>query len=236
MLDNRKTIISIAVVILFFGLALSPAIGADAPETKTKKMTVLMKGVTDNNYLVEIKVTEEDLIKFNNEMDNFLEIVNKTRSENSDEGVNISYCEWDLLNNAINKIIDLIADFIGDDFPKEEVKNFVLSLIKRLISPVFLFKQPLISIGIGITFIPFYDFESFFGKMIRPVFIQYLFGFSATSRLIPFIIGFPTVRFGLHRIRTFLFDGLMINFADLGVNSIIGPQLLLGFGCFTGFA
>ena len=234
MLDIRKTIIPIAVVILFFGLALSPAIEADTPGTK--KMTVLMKGVTDNNYLVEIRVTEEDLIKFNNEMDNFLEIVNKTRSENSDEGANISYSEWDLLKNPINKIIDLIADFIGNDFPKEEVKNFVLSLIKRLISPVFLFRQPLISIGIGITFIPFYDYESFFGKMIRPVFIQYLFGFSATSRLIPFIIGFPTVRFGLHRIRTFLFDGLMINFADLGVNSIVGPQLLIGFGCFTGFA
>lgn len=234
MLDIRKTIIPIAVVILFFGLALSPAIKADASETK--KMTVLMKGVTDNNYLVEIKVTDEDLIKFNNEMDNFLEIVNKTRCQNSDEGANISYSEWDLLKNAINKMIDLIADFIGDGFPKEEVKNFILSLIKRLISPVFLFRQPLISVGIGFTFIPFYDYESFFGKMIRPVFIQYLFGFSATTRLIPFIMGFPTIKFGLHRIRTFLFDGLMINFADLGVNSILGPQLLLGFGCLTGFA
>ncbi len=236
MFSIRKTVISIAVVILFFGIALIPAIGAEDPEAKTKKMNVLMKGVTNNNYLVEIKVTEEDLIKFNSEIDNFLEVVNTTKSENSDEGANISYSEWDLIKNAINKIIDLIAEFVGDDFPIQQVKNFILYLIKRLISPVYLFKQPLISVGIGITFIPFYNYETFFGKMIRPVFIQHLFGFSATIRLTPFIIGFPTVRLALHRIRTFLFDGLMINFADLGVNRIIGPQLLLGFGCFTGFA
>lgn len=236
MMNIKKAILSIAVVILFFGLAFSPVMGADSSGTKPTKLTVLMRGVTDDNYLVEIEVTEEDIKKFNSEIDNFMDVVNITRNENSEQGTNISENEWNLFKDAINKIIDLIADFVGDDFPIVDVRNFLISLIERLISPLYLIKQPLISVGIGITFIPFYDYETFFGKMIRPVIIQHLFGFSATIRLNPFIAGFPCVRFALHRIRTFLFNGLMINFADLGVNRIIGPQLLLGFGCFTGFA
>jgi len=235
-MNIRKTIIRIAIVILFFCLALSPVIEAEPQETKTKKLTVLMRGVTDNNYLVEIETTEEVLKEFNSEIDSFMEVVNVTRNENSEQGANISINEWNLFTNSINKIIDLIANIVGDGFPIEDVRIFIYSLIERLISPLYLIRQPLISVGIGITFIPFYDYETFFGKMIRPVIIQHLFGFSATIRLNPFIFGFPSVKFALHRIRTCLFDGLMINFADLGVNSIIGPQLLLGFGCFTGFA
>ena len=236
MVNIKKKIIPIAVVILFFGLAFLPAMGTDSPGIKQKKMTVSMHGVNDNNYLVEMEVTEEELKEFDIEMDMLMEVVNVTSNENSEQGVNISDNEWSLFNNAIDKIIELIANIVGDNFPIEDTKIFIYSLFERLINPLNLIRQPLISFGIGITFIPFYHYETFFGKMIRPVIIQYLFGFSATIRFIPFIIGFPCFKFALHRIRTFLFNGLMINFADLGVNNIIGPQLLLGFGCFTGFA
>lgn len=232
----NKKIIPIITVILFFSLAFSPAIVADPLYIKTKKVTVLMHGVNNDKYLVEMQITEEELKELNNQMDNLMEIINSTKNENSELGANISDNEWNLLKDIIYKLIDLIAQIIGENFPMEDVKTFIDSLIERLINPINLFKQPIISIGIGITFIPFYDYETFFGKLIRPVIIQHLIGFSATIKFNPFIVGFPFVKFGLHRIRTFFFDGLMINFADLGVNNIIGPQLLLGFGCFTGFA
>lgn len=236
MMNIKKIMFAITIVSLFFSLAFLPAIEADPLVVKPKKMTVLMHGVTGDNYLVEMEVTEEDLQEFNNEINNFMEIINTTRNKNSEQGINISDNEWILFKNAIYQIIDLIADIVGDDFPIEDTKIFADSLIERLINPINLFSQPLISVGIGITFIPFYDYETFFGKLIRPVIIQHLFGFSATIKFSPFIVGFPCVRIALHRIRTFFFNGLMINFADMGVNRIIGPQLLLGFGCFTGFA
>jgi hypothetical protein len=236
MMDIKKTILAIAVIILFFGLTITPAIGAEPLVVKTKKMTILMHGVAGEDYLVEMEVKEEDFQKINNEYSNFMEIINITRNKNSEQGVEISDNEWNLFKDSIDKIIDLIADIVGDDFPIEDTKIFVNSLIERLINPINLFSQPLISVGIGITFIPFYDYETFFGKLIRPVIIQHLFGFSATIKFSPFIVGFPSVRIALHRIRTFFFNGLMINFADMGVNKVIGPQLLLGFGCFTGFA
>jgi hypothetical protein len=48
--------------------------------------------------------------------------------------------------------------------------------------------------------------------------------------------GFPYFGYGLHRVRTLFFKGIFINFGDLGYNRIVGPQMLLGFGYFSGFA
>jgi len=236
MLDIKKMIIPIAVVIMFFGLAFSPALNAGPIVVKSKKMTLLLNGINDNNFLVDFEITDEDLIELNDEIENFMEVINTTINENSECGTNISDNEWYLFKNIINKIIDLIAAFAGDEFPLEETKVFIYSLIEQMIKPLYLFRQPIISVGIGITFIPFYDYETFFGKLLRPVMIQHLYGFSATARFNPFILGFPFIKYGHHRIRTFFFDGLMINFADLDINRIIGPQLLLGFGCFSGFS
>ncbi|MGF3555119.1 MAG: hypothetical protein ACQXXF_07645 [Thermoplasmatota archaeon] len=232
----KKTITSVVVIILFLGLSFSSIAIAEPIDVKNKKMTVLIMGINNNDYKIEIVIDEEDIKEINNKIQNLIELINLTMNINSEQGIYISNNEWNLLKNAINNLIDIIAKTIGEDFPKEDIKIFIDYLIERLINPINLFKQPIISTGIGITFIPFYDYETFFGKLIRPVIIQHLIGFSATVRLNPFIVGFPFIKFGFHRIRTFFFDGLMINFADLGINKIVGPQLLLGFGCFTGFA
>jgi len=235
-MNIKKSIIPFTIVILFLALVFSPTIVADPLNVNAKKITVLMKGVTNDNYIVEMEITEEDLKYIKSEMENLMNAINTTRYEISEQGVNISNNEWLIIKNILYKIIDLIAKILGDNFSIEDTKIFIDYLIERLINPINLFKQPIISGGIGFTFVPFYDYETFFGKLIRPVIMQHFFGFSATIRFNPFIVGFPYVKFALHRIRTFFFDGLMISFGDLGVNRIIGPQLLLGFGCFTGFA
>jgi len=236
MYNIKKTIIPIAVIILLVNLTFSPIIIADPLDIKTKKMTVLAEGIKNENFKLEVEISDEDLNKLNNKINNLMETINFTINENSEQGTNISDNEWDLIKNIIYKIFDLIAEIFGKDFPLEETKIFIDFLIEKLINPVNLFKQPIISLGVGFTFIPFYDYETFFGKLIRPVIMQHFLGFSATTKFNIFVVGFPYLKFGLHRIRTFFFNGLMINFTDLGVNRLIGPQILLGFGCFTGFA
>ena len=233
-MKKKKAILPIAVIVLLLTLTLYPGTCAVNNEVN-KKITILMHGVTDSDYVFQMNLSQEQLNEVNAKMDSYLSIINSVRDENSPAGKNISESEWGLIGDKIIEIIYLISTFI-ENFPFEEVKIFVNGLIDRFIDPFFLFKQPVISVGIGITLIPFYDYETFFGKMLRPIIIQHFVGFSATLRFNPFILGFPTVRFLLHRVRTFLFDGLFINVGDLGFNTIIGPQILLGLGCFTGFA
>jgi len=102
MLDIKKMIIPIAVVIMFFGLAFSPAFQANPIIVKSKKMTVLLHGINNNNYSVDIEITDEDLIELNDEIGNFMEVINNSINENSELGTNISDNEWRLFKNIID--------------------------------------------------------------------------------------------------------------------------------------
>ena len=231
-----KTIVPIVIVLLFLGMALSPGINAEDFGIKHHKLTILMKGVTNDNYKIETKISQAELNEFNSSVNDFMDLVDTKMAENSSKGKEITDSEWKDIKTRVFDLIDKIKAMVGDGFPDEETKTFIASVINILLHARYLLRQPVFSVGIGITWVPFYDYESFLGKMFKPVFIQHFFGFSGTFRLNPFVVGFPCFKFGLHRIRTFFFEGLLINFGELGVKTIIGPQLLIGFGLFTGFA
>ena len=234
--EISKIIALLIVIVLFFTMAVSPGLSDENTEVKQHKLTILMKGVTHNNYQIEAKISKEQLNKFNNSLNNCISFVDDMMDETSSDGENITSSEWIKIKYRFNELIDLIKKMVGDDFPDEEIKIFVDSVIKLIFSGRFLFRQPVFSIGIGITWIPFYEYETFIGKIFKPIFIQHLLGFSATFKLNPFIVGFNCIKFGLHRVRTFFFEGLLINFSELGIERIIGPQILIGFGFFTGFS
>lgn len=234
--EMRKIIIPIAVVMLFLGLTLSPVISAESSGVKQHKLTILMQGVTDDNYKIQIMVSQEQLDEFNASMDDFMVLVDSAMDENSPDGTEISVSEWEDIETSVNGLIDLIETMVGEDFPAGDTKIFINSVVSILLSARYYLRQPVFSVGIGITWIPFYDYETFLGKLIKPVFIQHFLGFSATFKLNPFVLGFTCFKYGLHRIRTFFFEGLLINFGDLGIDRGIGPQILIGFGFFTGFA
>jgi hypothetical protein len=201
---------------------------------KTKTITVWIPGLDNEDLLIQSELTQEDFDKINLSLNACLEVMTKTVNENSIDGINISESEWDEIKVSIYEIIYNLKEILGVNFPWLEILTFIDILIKALRGPFFLIRQPLLSIGIGFTLIPFYDYETFIGKMLRPVFMRHFIGFSITARLNPFILGFPYWHFGYQRVRTFFFNGLHINCGDLGHDRIIGPQLLLGYGVFTG--
>jgi hypothetical protein len=233
-MNVKRTIISVAVTMLFLVMALSPGISAQKPAGKQQRLSICIRGVTGKDYSIQIEISKEKLDELNTRLNDSLEIINATMDENSPDGINISVSEWGEIENGVSRMIDLIKTVAGDDFPDEAIKTFIGSLIESLRGPISIIRQPLLSIGIGFTLVPFYEYETFLGKFLRPVFMRHFIGFSATCRLNPFVLGFPYWYFGYQRVRTFLFTGLLINFGDLGIDRLIGPQLLIGYGCFTG--
>jgi hypothetical protein len=163
-------------------------------------------------------------------------LVDGSMDENSSVGKDITVTKLMMIKTKIYGLIDLIGEFLGDGFPAEDTKIFVNSVIGAFFKNRYCLRQPILSIGVGITWIPFYDYETMVGRIIKPVFIRHILGFSATFKLFPFAHGFPSVKYGVHHVRTFFFTGLLIDFADLAINNFIGPQILIGFGLFTGFA
>lgn len=238
---NRKKIkflesVTAIIVILTLIIPSSAIIAGNTqkPTENKKTLSIWMNDVEGEDYSIQKEVSEKKFNELNILSSDFLVFANATLDENSPGGKNITDIEWDEIEKGVIKIIDIIKAIIGDDFPYEATKTFIISLINIFRGPIYLIRQPLLSIGIGVTWVPFYDYETFLGKMVRPVFIRHLIGFSVTARLNPFRLGFPYWYFGLQRVRTFLFRGLLINFADLGIKRLIGPQLLIGFGAFTG--
>jgi hypothetical protein len=220
---------------LFFGLILSPVISAEKDTLKDPQLNVLIQDMTDNNHKFKITITQEQLEEVNDSVNDFIMLVNASMDESSPASMEITVSEWQVIKTKIYGLIDLIATFLGESFPAEDTKLFINSVVTNILKNRYFLRQPILSIGIGVTWIPFYDYETMAGKLIKPVFIHYILGFSATFKLLPFAHGFPAIKYGLHRIRTFFFTGLLIDFADLAYNRIIGPQVLIGFGLFTGF-
>lgn len=230
MVRRIQTIFSIAAILMFVGLAFSPTITAQKSLEAQPKLTILLKGVNDEDRSFEIEITEEQINQINLTINNCLDVFNASTEEGSLEGKNITRAEWNEIKISTFEIIDSIKNIVGDDFPDQDVKNYISTIFGSLLRTLWYLLHPIVSVGLGVSLIPFYDYETFIGKLLRPVYITYFAGFSASIRTNPFPPPIPYCKIGLHRIRTLFFDGIFINFRDLGIKRIIGPQLLIGCG------
>jgi hypothetical protein len=234
---KKKIIIPILVVVLLFGLAMTPGISATAERVKEHQIKIKMQDIYGSgSYEFRKLVTHSQLEEVNDSVNEFLMLAKDSMDQNSPDGSDISESEWEKIEDSCHLLIDILGAIVGKEFPTEFTKEYVTEVLSTLFKFTYNLRQPLISIGIGITWIPFYDYETMFGRLIKPVFIHHLLGFSATFKLNPFKLGFPSFSYGLHRIRTFFFNGLLIDFSNLGYDRIVGPQILIGYGFFTGFA
>jgi|GEM_PF-1089772 len=249
-----KNIIPLAVVLMLVLPGL--AVVADEPTQEKKNLTIEVRGINGEDYSIQMEITYEQFQFLSQKVNDTLDLINDTISKNSPDGINISDSEWDEVEISTNEIVDSIKEIAGNNFPKEMVESCkekianVIHLMKyvkdsdpesqgifgRILGMLLgtgIWRQPLLSIGIGWTLIPHYEYETFLGKMIRPIWMRQVIGFSATGRI--FRPSFVYWNFGCHRAMTFLFNGLFINFGDLGRNTLIGPQLLVGVGSITHF-
>lgn len=236
--DRIKTIVPIAVVILFLGLAISPGINAEETEPREVPdiISVWMPGITEDDYSAEVEVTSEQLEEVNNTIENFYDSLLNAQDENSLEGEVITVEEWEKIRQAGYLVLDLFEYLIGEDFPYGEAKSTLCQVIHELIvGPLWWLRQPMLSVGFGITWIPFYDYETFLGKLLRPIWMRHFLGYTISIRPNPFPPPIPYGKIGYHKVRSLFYTGLMINFGKLGWETRIGPQLLIGYG-FNGVA
>ena len=218
---------------------MTPGISATAERVKEHQIKIKMLdpyGTGEGGYEFRKLVTHSQLEEVNDSVNEFIMLAKDAMDENSPGGSEFSESEWEEFEEKVYLVVEILGEIIGKDFPIDETKDYVDGVLNTLFKFKYTLRQPLISIGLGITWIPFYDYETMFGRLIKPVFIHHLLGFSATFKINPFKLGFPSLSYGLHRIRTFFYNGLLIDFSNLGYDRIVGPQILIGYGFFTGFA
>jgi hypothetical protein len=223
-MQKKKKAISIIISILFLVLLISPIINAEETDDQKKLLTIWMPGITEENYFKQIEVTEEELQLIIDEIYDTLNVINKTILPDSNGLSRITYEEWQQIGMNISDFINSIK-FIIDDFPEVDTNKLIKKIIKGFFRPLpgFFRPKPIISAGIGNTWIPFYDYETFLGIMFRPMITRYQFGFTHVG-------GLAQCRFtiGKYFIINTCFCGIFINVGDIGFEKIMGPTMYIG--------
>ena len=229
-MEIGKKLIPIGVVLLFIGIAFVPSASAANPGSKgdEKTLTIWLPGITEDDFAIQITVTEEQFDELTVAMDSFLDYAEFAMDDNE---INIG--EWAELKTLTVGMITIIKDIVGEQFPDIDTDELVEGVIDTFLGPLGMwsFRAPIFSIGRGYTWIPFYNYESFMGVMIRPIFITHTLGFTAVvhANLFPPRLEYAD-RLGMYRLRTMGFVGLFINLGDVGIDRIKGPVLLIGKG------
>jgi len=230
--EMKRTILSILVAGLFLTITASAAFGA-APAPKADKDKVLSVVIGEDKK----ELTKEIITAEQTDIENFLAEMQAFKS-------------W--IENARP-----FKDFIITDEEKTEIMAKVEGLLATLnvlleendvdpISPTWLYNEmfetepgrsTIISVGMGWAFIPFYDYETFLGVMLRPMWLLYppifMLGGGYTGNLninfLPPRIEYGD-RLGCHLVRTTIFTGLYMNIGELGYDRMFGPGFMIMLG------
>ena len=95
-------------------------------------------------------------------------------------------------------------------------------------------RSTIVSVGRGFCFVPFYDYETFLGLMLRPMWFLYppliLGGAGYTGNFNVNVLP-PRVEFGdrmgPHIVRTTMFTGLYLNVGELGIDTLFSGALMM---------
>lgn len=221
---KKKRMIAIAIISVSIMVLFSPFIYAEEDINQEKILTLWMPGITKDNYFTQIKITEEELQVFIEEIYASLNVINKTMIPDSTGISVITYEEWQKICENVCTFIDS-AKCIIDDFPDIDTEKYMTGVIEGFFRPLpgFFRPKPYFSAGIGSTWIPFYEYETFIGLLVRPMVTRYQFGFSHVG-------GLAQCRFTIGKffmVNT-CFCGLFINLGDIGMEKIMGPTLYIG--------
>jgi len=206
---NIKRIIPIAIISLFITMLFSPVIYAEDNIEQERILTIWMPGITKNNYFTQIDA---------------LKVINNTMVPDSNGLSVITYEEWQKISENVCIFIDSVKCII-DDFPDIDTDKFIKKIIESFFIPLpgFFRPKPYFSAGIGSTWIPFYEYETFLGLLIRPMLTRYQFGFSHVG-------GLAQCRFTIGKfiMMNTCFFGFFINIGDIGMEKIMGPTMYIG--------
>jgi len=225
----KKAIIPIVVAGLFLTLAFTPTTAEETPIEDDE--IVLNIAVPDKNGLNEysITITSSEITTLQQTIDEFKTTCEEVRPFEDKE---IDEEEKVTLKEKITNVVD-------------SLNSIVASKGHDPIDTAFIFKEmfetemgrsTIASVGRGWTFIPFYDYETFLGVMLRPMWLFYpplIFGGGGYSGNFNVNVFPPRIeygdRLGCHILRTTVFTGLYVNIGELGFETLFhGGIILLG--------
>jgi hypothetical protein len=223
-----EKIIPIVVALFFIGVAITPSTGSqhNANNEDEQVLTFIWQGESEEDISLQKDVTEEQAYAVNVALDEFLDY-----AELALEDQDITSDEWTVIAENSKEILTHIKTILNEDIPDIDTSQFVDTLLGAISGGWNFpnYKAPIFSIGRGICWIPFYDYESFFGMMLRPMFVTHTIGFTACFHMNWIPIRFEYLdRLGLYSYTTLAFNGLFINIGDIGIDKIVGPVLMMG--------
>jgi hypothetical protein len=217
----RKTILPILVIVSFLSLAALPAmsqqinvmVGKDNVNLKESATTITVPSTEIDTFITQI----DDLRTYfeNNRPFRDLQITEAEKAE---------------IKTRVNGIVTSLNEFLvsngKDPITQEWLWNEMFETEPG--------RSTVASVGRGFCFVPFYDYETFLGVMLRPMWFLYppLFlggaGYSGNFNVntVPPRIEFGD-RMGPHVLRTTMFTGLYINVGELGIDTLFSGSLVL---------
>ena len=223
-MKKRIKIISITITSILLALLFSPIINAEEITYQNKLLTIWMPGITKDNYFTQIYVSEEKYQLLIDEIYTTLNIINTSMIPDSSGVPIITDEEWQKIRINVCAFIDSIKSFTLN-FPDIDTNKLTTDVVQSFFSPLpGIFRpKPVISAGIGNTWIPFYDYETFLGFMLRPMLTKYQFGFTHVGGLAQ-----CRLTIGKFFMVNTCFTGIFINLGDIGIENIMGPTMYVG--------
>ncbi|MDH7507030.1 MAG: hypothetical protein QHH15_04490 [Candidatus Thermoplasmatota archaeon] len=219
----RKTILPILIIVSFLTLAAAPAISAPIN---------IMIGQNNKNLketTTTIDVDETKIEKFMNQIEELKTWLQENRPF---KDLVLTDQEKAEIKSRVSGLITTLNEFLVENGQDPITTDWLWNeLFETEIG-----RSTIASIGRGFCFIPFYDYETFLGVMLRPMWFIYpplfLGGAGYTGNFNVNVLP-PRVeygdRMGPHIVRTTMFTGLYINVGELGIDTLFsGTILLLG--------
>lgn len=223
-MKRKKSLISFLVILSFLNIALMQPVHAEDPTNTGQTLTIWMPDITQDDYFIQKTISKEDIITINDKLFDILDLFNSAISPESPGGSEITMEEWDEIKISLKDFIQSINS-LDETITITNIDQLITDIIDDILNPtagVFL-PHPMISIGLGATWIPSYNYETFVGVMVRPMITRYCIGFSKVGGLMS-----SYIKIGRYFNLVFGFRGLFINLGDIGFNRIIGPTIYIG--------
>jgi hypothetical protein len=227
----KKRIFAILVVGLFLAVAAASATNtAPAPKANDKVMSVVIG--QDNQKLTKEIVTA-DQTQLNNFVTELMDFKTWIANERPFQDLKLTDDEKNEIKTRISGLVDSLNNIlVASDLDPVTTDWLFTEMFET--EPG---RSTIISVGMGYAFIPFYDYETFLGVMLRPMWLLYppifLLGGGYTGNLNVNILP-PRIeygdRLGCHIVRTTIFTGLYINIGELGYDRMFGPGAMILLG------
>jgi len=217
----RKTILPILVVISFLTLAAVPAM--------SEQLNIVIGKDNQNvkSSTTSITVPSTEIETFINQIDDFRTWFKNTRPFRD---FVLSETERTEIKTRVNGVLTTLNTYLEENGKDPITTDWLWDELIET-EPG---RSTIVSIGRGICAIPFYDYETFIGVMLRPMWFIYpptfMGGGGYTGNFnangLPPRLEYGD-RLGPHILRTTMFTGLYINVGEIGVDTLFNGLIVL---------